>query len=64
MDNFSNQRRCPKCGGNLYIDRDHYGWYEQCLQCSFTRNLRVGYQDEKEVVFIEADKLELSGHVY
>jgi reverse gyrase len=30
------QKRCPKCGGNIYLDRDYSGWYEQCLQCSHT----------------------------
>ena len=37
---FTNQR-CPKCGGNTYIDMDYYlegnliNWYRQesCLQC-------------------------------
>ncbi len=29
-------RRCPKCGGNIYLDKDHYGWYEQCLQCGYS----------------------------
>ena len=37
-------KRCPKCGGNLYFERDYYhegmfvNWYEQqiCLQCGFT----------------------------
>jgi len=28
------QQRCPKCGGNIFLHRDLYGWYEQCLQCS------------------------------
>lgn len=27
------QNRCPKCGGNVYLDNDDEGWYEQCLQC-------------------------------
>ena len=35
--------KCPKCGGNLYFDRDYYveggliSWYEQeeCLQCGY-----------------------------
>lgn len=39
---FKNQK-CPRCGGNLYLDRDFYaeggvvGWYEQgnCLQCGY-----------------------------
>ena len=37
---FTNQK-CPRCGGNTYIDLDYYlegdliSWYEQecCLQC-------------------------------
>jgi ribosomal protein S27AE len=35
------QGRCPKCGGNLFLDSDHYGWYEQCLQCSYTGYLET-----------------------
>ena len=30
------KRKCPKCGGNIYLDKDYCGWYEQCLQCSHT----------------------------
>lgn len=32
---------CPKCGGDLFIDKDmdNY-WYAQCLQCSYYRELR------------------------
>ncbi|MFC2018447.1 hypothetical protein ACFLU4_00610 [Chloroflexota bacterium] len=33
------QHRCPKCGGNTYTDRDHYGWYQNCLQCGCIRDL-------------------------
>lgn len=30
-------KSCPRCGGDMFIDRDleGYGWYEQCLQCSY-----------------------------
>jgi predicted nucleic-acid-binding Zn-ribbon protein len=39
---FTN-RKCPKCGGNLYLDSDYciegsfISWYEEesCLQCGF-----------------------------
>jgi hypothetical protein len=24
---------CPKCHGDLYESRDHYGGYVTCLQC-------------------------------
>ncbi len=37
--------RCPKCGGNLYLDRDYNGWYEQCLQCAYIKDLGVMYQN-------------------
>ena len=33
-------RRCPRCGGNIFLDKDLDGaWYIQCLQCSYTRDL-------------------------
>ena len=31
---------CPRCKkGELFIDRDLYGWFESCLQCGYTRDL-------------------------
>lgn len=42
-------RRCPKCGGNLIIDRDYHGWYEQCLQCAFMHDLGTIYESETRV---------------
>ena len=32
-----NKRKCPKCGGNLFLVKDYNGMYEQCLQCSLIR---------------------------
>lgn len=26
-------KHCPKCGGDLYLDRDGDGQYVSCLQC-------------------------------
>ena len=31
---------CPRCGGDLFIDRDFDGWHEQCLQCAYHNELR------------------------
>jgi ribosomal protein S27AE len=28
---------CPRCGGNMFLDLELDGWYEQCLQCSYCR---------------------------
>jgi len=37
---FVNKTKCPKCGGKIYLDSDHYGWFEACLMCGYTRNLK------------------------
>lgn len=42
---FIKEKRCPKCGGNIYLDRDYYtdgdfaDWYsyQHCLQCGYIR---------------------------
>lgn len=31
---------CPRCGGDIFLDRDEYKWYEQCLQCGYLRELK------------------------
>ena len=31
---------CPRCGGDIFIDRDLDGWHEQCLQCSYQCELK------------------------
>ncbi len=33
-------KSCPRCGGDLFIDKDLNNWYEQCLQCSYWHELR------------------------
>ena len=37
---FVSRTKCPKCGGNVFLDSDQFGWYEGCLQCGYTRNLQ------------------------
>ncbi len=32
-------RSCPRCGGDIYIDRDWHVWYEQCLQCGYLNDM-------------------------
>ena len=33
-------KSCPRCkGGDITVDRDHYGWYEYCIQCGYVRDL-------------------------
>ena len=30
---------CPKCHGDLYLNRDMYGKYLTCLQCGYLKDL-------------------------
>ncbi len=34
-------KSCPRCGGDIFIDRDLDSWYEQCLQCSYRVDLKT-----------------------
>ncbi len=37
----STLKGCPRCTGKVQIDRDHWGWYEQCIQCGYMRDLQL-----------------------
>ena len=41
---------CPRCKGDIYVDKDTYGHFMECLQCGFTRDL----PDRLEKVSAEA----------
>jgi hypothetical protein len=32
-------KNCPRCKGDLYVDRDVYGWYQGCIQCGYLKDL-------------------------
>jgi DNA-directed RNA polymerase subunit M/transcription elongation factor TFIIS len=32
--------RCPRCGGNIFIDEDSIGYYAHCLQCGYEQQIR------------------------
>ena len=32
-------KSCAKCRGDMFLDKDSEGWYEQCLQCGYTHYL-------------------------
>jgi len=38
----------PKCGGKIMIDKDIHGWYEQCLQCSYMKDLVAVHPEVKK----------------
>jgi len=41
---------CPRCGGDLFIDRDLDSWYAQCLQCSYRRELESPAELERQPI--------------
>ena len=43
-------KSCPRCGGDLYIERDYHGWYEECLQCGYIGELKDIAEFKKELV--------------
>ena len=32
-------KACPKCHGDMYLDRDVYGTFIECLQCGLLRDV-------------------------
>ncbi len=33
-------KACPKCKtGDMVLEKDVYGWFRQCIQCSFIEDL-------------------------
>jgi hypothetical protein len=32
---------CPKCNGDIFVDKDFDGWYERCLQCGYNQDLET-----------------------
>lgn len=54
-------RACPKCGGDLFVDYDVNGWYEQCLQCGYMHDLKSVLEIKKQPGEGKEDPV-LSGH--
>jgi len=30
---------CPRCQGRIFLEKDEYGWYLECLQCGYIYDL-------------------------
>ena len=37
-------KACPKCRGDLVLDKDVYGVYVRCLQCGLMRDTAEKYE--------------------
>jgi hypothetical protein len=31
-------KACPRCSGDIKLDKDNYGVYAKCLQCGFNKD--------------------------
>ncbi|MFQ6027112.1 MAG: hypothetical protein ACE5Q6_06450 [Dehalococcoidia bacterium] len=34
-------KACPKCSGDLYLDKDQYGTFVECVQCGLVRDVKL-----------------------
>ena len=46
-------KSCPRCGGDIIIDRDHHGWYEDCMYCGYERDLKILEVASRETIHQE-----------
>ena len=46
-------KNCPRCGGDMYIDLELDGWYEQCLQCGYVHDSPRRSKPTSTVVLIK-----------
>jgi ribosomal protein S27AE len=49
-------KSCPRCSGDLFIQRETDGWYEECLLCGYQR-------DVSDIVTINGGKITVKGEL-
>ena len=32
-------KSCPKCHGDVFLEKDISGWYQRCLQCGYNKDM-------------------------
>ena len=42
-------KSCPKCKGDVFLDKDIDGWYERCLQCGYNQDLKSIVQIKEQL---------------
>ena len=54
-------KTCPRCQGDLFLDRGTDGWHEQCLQCGYRRELRPIAEAKRSQPAPESERVPSSG---
>ena len=51
-------RSCPRCKGDLALELDQWGLYEQCIQCGYLHDLKdVDKVKRRQIQEVRAKKL-------
>jgi len=53
--------KCPRCQGNMFLEKDEFGWYEHCLQCSYSQELEGIYEFNKKPTQREKKAVPIGG---
>ena len=43
-------RGCPRCAGDVYIEKDYDSTYERCLQCGYVKEVATSVSTSYRVV--------------
>lgn len=43
-------KACNRCRGDVFIEKDEFGWYEQCLQCGHRAELQSISESRKQPI--------------
>ncbi len=57
-------KSCPKCKGDMLIDRDHIAWFEWCLQCGYRHDFQNIEWTGQPINFLEETKKCIKGKTY
>jgi hypothetical protein len=38
---------CKKCQGTLILEKDEFGWYEECIHCGYSRDIPLDLPVER-----------------
>ena len=52
---------CPRCGGDMFLSKDVYGYYEQCLQCSYIYELKNTTEFKRQQIPREKELVQALG---
>ena len=56
-------KSCPRCSGDMFLDRDDIGWHEECLQCSHLVELEPTSISREQQLAEKEKELALAGGV-